>query len=312
MAAYPCRLRLRRAGQLTTPSPSRPCLIHSGWSGPDPECQRISCGFPGYILNGLVNGTNYVSGTTASEGIGCPVKDCARARKTDRSRPAKKSPTHARKASAGRNENDPSISCAEDGSWLGEISATRKNGRMPVAGTDRRRRLGLPVRRRRRSDGRPDRFLHRSGSCVFLQRKILLGRRIAIKFKLALMTSHSDETTYTWIRRANWNANKYSYRLTYQPRAIRRRLLYLLYQGNKRSLGWPSSSTRFYIKLISLNLSVNFDAGAPPLPSAFVREWSLLSIGYLSSNHLQKFTSCTRQKLTSASLQPECVFQSTF
>ena len=31
---------------------------------PDPECQRISCGFPEYILNGLVNGANYVYGDT--------------------------------------------------------------------------------------------------------------------------------------------------------------------------------------------------------------------------------------------------------
>ncbi|KZS17024.1 putative Sushi [Daphnia magna] len=51
---------------LTTPSPRRPCLVHGGWSGPDPDCQRVSCGFPGYILNGLVNGTNYVYGNTVS------------------------------------------------------------------------------------------------------------------------------------------------------------------------------------------------------------------------------------------------------
>lgn len=49
---------------LTTMSPKRPCLIHGGWSGPDPECQRISCGFPGYILNGLVYGSSFVFGDT--------------------------------------------------------------------------------------------------------------------------------------------------------------------------------------------------------------------------------------------------------
>lgn len=51
---------------LSTPSPRRPCLVYGGWSGPDPECQRLSCGFPGYILNGLVNGTNFVYGNTVS------------------------------------------------------------------------------------------------------------------------------------------------------------------------------------------------------------------------------------------------------
>jgi CUB/sushi domain-containing protein len=61
-AVYECELGYL----LSTPSPRRPCLVYGGWSGPDPECQRVSCGFPGYILNGLVNGTNFVYGNTVS------------------------------------------------------------------------------------------------------------------------------------------------------------------------------------------------------------------------------------------------------
>lgn len=57
-AIYSCK-----AGYaLTTSSPSRPCLIHGGWSGPEPECQRIRCGFPGYIPNGIVNGSVFFYG----------------------------------------------------------------------------------------------------------------------------------------------------------------------------------------------------------------------------------------------------------
>ena len=40
--------------------------VHGGWHGPEPECERIQCGFPGYIRNGLVNGssTAYAYGDT--------------------------------------------------------------------------------------------------------------------------------------------------------------------------------------------------------------------------------------------------------
>ncbi|XP_047481240.1 LOW QUALITY PROTEIN: sushi, von Willebrand factor type A, EGF and pentraxin domain-containing protein 1-like [Penaeus chinensis] len=44
----------------------RTCLVHGMWSGPEPECRRVTCGFPGYLLNGHVNGTTYSFGDVVS------------------------------------------------------------------------------------------------------------------------------------------------------------------------------------------------------------------------------------------------------
>lgn len=55
IARYQCRSGYR----LSHGSPQRRCLVHGGWSGPDPQCRRVDCGFPGYVLNGLVHGSSY-------------------------------------------------------------------------------------------------------------------------------------------------------------------------------------------------------------------------------------------------------------
>ncbi|XP_071546933.1 sushi, von Willebrand factor type A, EGF and pentraxin domain-containing protein 1-like isoform X1 [Panulirus ornatus] len=44
----------------------RTCLIYGIWSGDEPECRRVSCGFPGYLLNGHVEGNSYSYGDTVS------------------------------------------------------------------------------------------------------------------------------------------------------------------------------------------------------------------------------------------------------
>ena len=54
--------------ELTWPDPWRPCLIHGGWaaSPEEPACRRISCGYPGYIINGLVHGQSFSYGDTVT------------------------------------------------------------------------------------------------------------------------------------------------------------------------------------------------------------------------------------------------------
>lgn len=47
-------------------SASRPCLVYGGWSGYDPECARISCGYPGYIENGMVQGNVFSYGDSVT------------------------------------------------------------------------------------------------------------------------------------------------------------------------------------------------------------------------------------------------------
>ncbi|GFR11206.1 sushi, von Willebrand factor type A, EGF and pentraxin domain-containing protein 1 [Trichonephila clavata] len=37
----------------------RRCLASGDWSADEPQCARISCGFPGYIANGYINGRQY-------------------------------------------------------------------------------------------------------------------------------------------------------------------------------------------------------------------------------------------------------------
>ncbi|KAG7158260.1 Sushi, von Willebrand factor type A, EGF and pentraxin domain-containing protein 1-like 3 [Homarus americanus] len=44
----------------------RTCLVYGAWSGDEPECQRISCSFPGYLMNGHIEGNSYSYGDTIS------------------------------------------------------------------------------------------------------------------------------------------------------------------------------------------------------------------------------------------------------
>ncbi|KAK8726504.1 hypothetical protein OTU49_010282 [Cherax quadricarinatus] len=44
----------------------RTCLVYGSWSGKEPECRRISCSFPGYLLNGHMEGNSYSYGDTIS------------------------------------------------------------------------------------------------------------------------------------------------------------------------------------------------------------------------------------------------------
>ncbi|KAK4305073.1 hypothetical protein Pmani_023017 [Petrolisthes manimaculis] len=44
----------------------RVCLVHGNWSGEEPECRRVHCGFPGYLLNGHMEGHSYSYSDTIS------------------------------------------------------------------------------------------------------------------------------------------------------------------------------------------------------------------------------------------------------
>ncbi|XP_068228821.1 sushi, von Willebrand factor type A, EGF and pentraxin domain-containing protein 1-like isoform X2 [Palaemon carinicauda] len=44
--------------------PERICLVNGTWSGHEPECERVSCGFPGYLINGNIEGKSYSYGDT--------------------------------------------------------------------------------------------------------------------------------------------------------------------------------------------------------------------------------------------------------
>ncbi|XP_042878589.1 sushi, von Willebrand factor type A, EGF and pentraxin domain-containing protein 1-like isoform X2 [Penaeus japonicus] len=52
--------------KLYTGESERTCLVYGMWSGPEPECRRVTCGFPGYLLNGHVEGSSYSFGDTVS------------------------------------------------------------------------------------------------------------------------------------------------------------------------------------------------------------------------------------------------------
>lgn len=79
-AIYECN----KGYELTEGSSSRrPCLVHGGWSGPEPQCRRVICNYPGYVLNGLVNGTSYAFGDSVVYSCvrgfrlsGSPVRFC--------------------------------------------------------------------------------------------------------------------------------------------------------------------------------------------------------------------------------------------
>ncbi|XP_050712143.1 sushi, von Willebrand factor type A, EGF and pentraxin domain-containing protein 1-like isoform X3 [Eriocheir sinensis] len=45
-------------------SSERTCLVYGSWSGEEPECRRVSCGFPGHLVNGYVEGRSYSYGDT--------------------------------------------------------------------------------------------------------------------------------------------------------------------------------------------------------------------------------------------------------
>ena len=67
LAVYSCQ-----TGYEVSAGPSeRPCLVHGGWAGQEPQCRRVSCGFPGYILNGLVHGQYYLYGDTVFDPFLC-------------------------------------------------------------------------------------------------------------------------------------------------------------------------------------------------------------------------------------------------
>ncbi|XP_063877551.1 sushi, von Willebrand factor type A, EGF and pentraxin domain-containing protein 1-like isoform X4 [Scylla paramamosain] len=42
----------------------RTCLVYGSWSGEEPECRAVSCGFPGHLINGYVEGRSYKYGDT--------------------------------------------------------------------------------------------------------------------------------------------------------------------------------------------------------------------------------------------------------
>ncbi|XP_045583570.2 sushi, von Willebrand factor type A, EGF and pentraxin domain-containing protein 1 isoform X3 [Procambarus clarkii] len=44
----------------------RTCLLYGAWSGEEPECRRVTCSFPGYLLNGHIEGNRYSYSDTVS------------------------------------------------------------------------------------------------------------------------------------------------------------------------------------------------------------------------------------------------------
>ncbi|CAL4097087.1 unnamed protein product, partial [Meganyctiphanes norvegica] len=52
--------------KLHTGEEERTCLVHGKWSGEEPECKPLTCGFEGYLSNGKVEGNSYSYGDTVN------------------------------------------------------------------------------------------------------------------------------------------------------------------------------------------------------------------------------------------------------